>query len=125
MTWFTASVIVAIKPLAESAGPIQVYENNYLIEATDFEEARKKADVIGKSEVSVQDDELTLDGAPAKWVYIGVRKIMTVSNPTPLDLDKDKPLSGTELNYSVYQVADDETLEKLANGGAVTVQYLE
>lgn len=123
MTWFTASVLIAIKPESYAGGPIQVYENMYLLEAATAHDAFQKAKLLGREEAS--DDSLTIDDCPAICSFIGVRKLITVSNPFPLDLKEDRPVSGTEVTYAVYQVADEMAASKLANGEEVDVLYLE
>jgi hypothetical protein len=124
MTWYAASIIQAIRPAAEGEKPIRVYESLYLIEAASEEEAFAESRKIGESE-SAKDDSLTLNGVAAKTVFVGVRKLISVSNPAPLRQKEDRPVSGTELTYSCYEVADEEALKKLAEGERVIVDYVE
>lgn len=125
MTWFTASVLIAIKPQDYVSGSIQVYENMYLIEASTAHDAARKAEALGRQEASITADDLTIDDKPATRVFVGIRKLISVSNPAPLDLDQDRPIDGTEVTYAVYQVADEAALNRLAAGGQVEVLYLE
>jgi hypothetical protein len=124
MTWFTASVLIAIKPKSYAGGAFEVYENMYLLEAPTSSDAYQKAVLLGKEEESI-DDNLKIDDLPAERSFIGIRKIITVSNPYPLDLDEDRPISGTEVTYALYQVADDQIATKLANGEDVDLTYLK
>lgn len=125
MTWFTASVLIAIKPKDYVSGSIQVYENMYLIEASTAHDASRKAEALGHQEASIADDDLTIDAKLATRVFVGIRKLISVSNPEPLDLDQDRPVDGTEVTYAVYQVADEAALARLAEGEQVEVLYLE
>ena len=125
MTWFTASVLIAIKPEGYVSGSIQVYENMYLIEASTAHDAARKAEALGRQEASIADDDLTIDAKLATRVFVGIRKLISVSNPEPLDLDQDRPVDGTEVTYAVYQVADEAALARLAEGEQVEVLYLE
>lgn len=125
MTWYTASVLIAMKPTNYKSGPIEVYENMYLIEAPSSQGAQDKAKELGKEEASIADDGLTIDGVPAVREFVGVRKVVSVSNPPPLDLDADRPTQGTEVTYSLFEVQDQDSLAKLAAGAAVEVRYLE
>jgi hypothetical protein len=124
MTWFTASVLISIKPETYADGPFQVYENMYLVEAATDHDALQKAALLGRKVASISDG-LTIDGIPAMRSFIGVRKLVSVSNPYPLDLDGDRPVSGTELTYALYSITDELTASKLANGEEVGVIYLE
>jgi hypothetical protein len=124
MTWFTASIVIGMKRKDEKGGPIIVLENAVLIEAATSEEARLKAEEIGKTEASL-DDGLTINGAPALRIFAGVRKIINVSNPEPYDLDQDPPTSGTEVTYSEFEVPDEDTLYRLASGDAVDLRYVD
>ncbi len=124
MTWFAASIILGIKPKIGQVESILVYENVVLVEAVCPNEARLKAEEIGEAEAAI-DDGLMLNGLPAERVFSGIRKLVNVSNPPTLDLDKDNPTHGTEVTYSVFEVASEEELRSLANGGEVNVRYVE
>lgn len=124
MTWYAAHIVIGIVPLHESSGPILVHENVVLVEAPSEADALGKANTIGQTEATLQDG-LTVSGVPAKRVFAGIRKLITVSNPEPSDLDQERPSDGTEITYSVYEVSNQEELKKLAAGSAVPVQYVE
>lgn len=125
MTWFTASVLVAIKPHGYTSGPVQVYENMYLVEAPTSSEALAKARKLGVEEAAIIDDGLTIDEEPAFREFVGVRKLINVSNPTPLRQDEDRPTDGTELTYSLYEVEDVQALQELASGNPLRLVYVE
>ena len=96
-----------------------MFEDFYLLEAATRDDAVQEAERIGK-ELAALDDGLTLNGKPAERVYLGIRKLRSVYNPVPLDIDADKPVHGTELTHSYYEVSDFETAIKLGKGeGAV------
>jgi hypothetical protein len=124
MTWFAASIIIGIKPIEDLNGAILVHENIVLIEASDADEAIDKARKIGEAEASI-DDDLTLNGLPARRIFAGVRKLINISNPPPYDMDQDRPTDGTEITYSVYEVPNIEALKRLANGEETEVLYIE
>ena len=113
-----------MRPSGDEKSPIQVYENTILLEASTSEEAMTMAREIGAKEAAL-DDDLTVGDAPAIREFAGVRKLIRVSNPHPLDLDKDRPISGTEISYSLYEVADRSALRALAEGERVRLEYLE
>jgi hypothetical protein len=124
MTWFTVSVLVALKLDESSGGPIAVYENMYLVEASDSAEARAKAQRLGTAEATVKNS-LTIDGKPAHSEFVGVRKIIEVRNPHPLDPSSDRPTDGTEVTYSLYEVSGEHALTQLADGQEVDLRYVE
>jgi hypothetical protein len=125
MTWYTASVLISIKPEDYTSGPIQVYENMYLVEASTADDAIKIAEELGRQEGSIDDDGLTIDGKPATRTYEGIRKLISISNPVPFNMDGDPPTNGTEVTYALYQLADESAVAKLASGEEVEIVYIE
>lgn len=115
---------MGIMPIKQSLGSVLVHENMVLIEAQSEFDALRKAKAIGQTETALQD-ELSLDGVPAKRVFAGIRKVVVISNPDTGNLDQDRPSDGTEISYSVYKVSSQEELRQLAEGAEVTVQYVE
>lgn len=124
MTWYTASIIMSIRTIEPTQTEIPVYENFVLIEGKTPEEALRKAVEIGENEEKYNDD-MTINDKPAKMVYEGIRKLINVSNPDQLDLDNDRPISGTELTYSQYVLENEEQLDDLINGRELLVKYIE
>lgn len=124
MTWYAASIIIGIRSHQQGDAPLLVHENVVLIEAATPKEAIAKASDIGKVEAAL-DDGLTINGRPANRVFAGVRKVINISNPDSLDLDRDRPTSGSEITYSVFQVENESALRKLAEGEKVEIEYLE
>ena len=124
MTWYAAHIVIGIMAKQKTAEPILVHENVVLVEAPSEADALGKAKIIGQTEAALQDD-LILHGVPAKRVFAGIRKLVTVSNPETGDLDQDRPSNGTEITYSIYKVANEEELKKLAAGSEVSVKYVE
>ena len=123
MTWYAVHALVAMKRV-DSVGPISVYENIFLVEAKDSNDAVSLGQSMAKVEADIEDD-LTIDGVQAVRSFAGIRKVITISNPEPLDLDQDRPVSGTEITYSEYEVDSEDELRKLAAGEQVTVRYVD
>lgn len=124
MTWYVASIIMSVKTKQAEQREIPVYENFVLIEGRSQEEALQKAIRIGKKDEEYNSD-MTLDNQPAKMSFEGIRKLINISNPEPLDLDNDRPDTGTELSYSQYLVRSKNQLKKLVDGKQVTIRYVE
>lgn len=123
MTWYAASIIMGMKLVGEEKYPIRVYENVVLFEG-DKKDVLNKAKTYAEKEARANDD-LRIEGKSAKMVYVGIRKLINISNPEPLDIDKDQPVDGTEITYSEFEILDEDSLRLLAQGEAVTLTYIE
>lgn len=123
MTWFAVHALVALKKHTPS-WPTLVNENIFLVEATHVEQAVSEGSRMAMLEVAVEDG-LTIDNEPATRIFVGVRKVVAISNPEHLDLDQVPPVSGTEVTYSEYEVASEEDLQRLANGLSVVLRYVD
>lgn len=124
MPWFTASLITAIKTVSQPQKNIPVFEDFFLIEAEDKEKAIREAEYIGQQQASL-DDGICLDGKSAKRIFLGVRKIRSIYNPAPYDIDSDKPVHGTELTHSYFEVKDLRDATRLAKGEPVGILYID
>ena len=124
MTWFAASVIVAVKLKKGKQKKFPVFENVYLIEAKSARQAQGRAKEIGKREQGA-DNSLTLDDEPAEMVFVGVRKIVTIANQFPLSQDASRPRHGTEVTYSLLELDRARDVLKLARGSPVSLLYKE
>jgi hypothetical protein len=126
MTWYAASIIIAFRTKQKDGSPILVHENVILIEAPNDDEAMAKAKTAGQNQVQPGvSKKLRIGNRSARLEFVGVRKLITVSNPSPLSQDEHRPVDGTEVTYSRFEVADDDTLVRLANGDEVTLSYIE
>jgi hypothetical protein len=126
MNWYAASIIIAFRTEQKGGSPILVHENVILIEAPNDDEAMAKAKRAGENQVQPGASEtLRVANRPAHLEFIGVRKLITVSNPWPLSQDKDRPVDGTEVTYSSFELPDEDALTRLSNGGDVTLRYIE
>lgn len=124
MTWFVASVLTAIRNVDKTEEKVPVFEDFFLVEADAREQALQEAEKIGREVASLQDG-LSLDGKPAERIFLGIRKLRSVYNPAPFDIDEDQPVHGTELTHSYYEVDDFESAIKLGRGECVQVTYLD
>jgi hypothetical protein len=124
MSWYAAHIVVSIRPIKPRKGEILVWENVVLIEARSNDDAEDKARKYGKASI-VEDKTRKIDGEPAETSFLGVRKIISVSNPWPLTQKGDRPVDGTEITYSRFTVKDKRALAKLVNGDGTVVRYIE
>ena len=126
MTWYAAHIIIAFRTERKDGAPILVHENVILIEAPNEDEAMEKAKAAGEFQVQPDASEgLRIGNRAARVEFIGVRKLISVSNPSPLSQDRDRPVDGTEVTYSCFELADEEALMRLSNGDDVTLRYVE
>lgn len=123
MTWYAVHALIALRK-EDASSPIPVYENIFLVEAENVSKAKNIGTAFAMQEVSVED-ELLVSGVPAKRDFLGIRKIVNVSNPEHMDLDQDRPVSGTEITYFEYEVDSNESLEKMVNGEPVWLRCVD
>jgi hypothetical protein len=121
MPWFAASVIMHIRYKDGIQDKYPVWENVLLIDAPTSEEALQKAERAGREREGDSDGSLTWEGRPAEWVYSGIRKLITVSNPNSIE---NIPDDGAEVSYSEFEVPDDISLSRLVKGEEVPVLYV-
>jgi hypothetical protein len=122
MAWYAASVIMYVRYKDGIQDKYPVWENVLLINSASIDEALQKAERIGKDREGDSDGSLTWGGRPAEWIYAGIRKLMTVSNPNDVN---NVPDDGAEITYSEFEVANQESLRKLVEGQEVAIQYIE
>ena len=124
MTWYAASIVMAIRPKSGYLpGGISVHENVVLFEAGSPEAAAGKATQYAKAEQGAHDD-LMVNDEPAEMLFVGIRKLVNISNPHPASLDDDPPRERTEVTYSEFELKDETELKKLVAGQDVTVTYV-
>lgn len=124
MTWYAASLIETVVVLDGEQSSFPVYENVILLEAKTPSQAHSQAKKIGQQE-ALGEENLKLDGKLAKRVFVGVRKLMTISNPFPMEQDTEPPVSETEITYSEFELTTFKDVESLAAGAAIVVNYVK
>jgi hypothetical protein len=101
------------------------YENVYLVRARTPAEARRKGEVRGRGEV-IEDETLRWDRSPARYVYGGVRKVISCEANVPRPGDGVRVIGdGDEATYSVFIVPNRAALRRLVSGESVTLEYAE
>ncbi|MCR4532752.1 hypothetical protein [Acinetobacter venetianus] len=85
------------------------------------EKIEKQINIINAAGV----DGVRYYGKNAKEYFLGVRKIKTIFNEPPLDMDEDPPADGTELTHSYMTVKSLKDARRLAEGKAVYVHYID
>ena len=126
MSWFAAHCVSYVKFLdGEPQDRYQLEENIVLVQAEGFDEAKKLGIEIGKS--CYAHGELTADGRPAKYEFIGVRKVIEVSAiaTLPAPSPEWRPGSGAELSYSTYATRDEASMRAFARGESAELECLD
>ncbi len=119
MNWYAGHIVMCLELNHDPQEAFMVYENVVLIGAESPEEAMRKAEAQGRSEEEGPDDSTTLDGKPARWMFAGVRKVVScLCYP-----DGEKPGDGDELTYNTYYLKSLDEVAKLARGESVTLEY--
>ncbi len=123
--WYAASVVLFFRRKAGRQRSFPVWENVYLIKAGSHDEARQRAEALGRANAG--QDGIELNGKPVELVYGGVRKVVTcAANPAlPGESTVTKFHDGVEATYSSFVVKSKADLEKLINGKQVEIQYDE
>jgi hypothetical protein len=115
MRWYAAHLIQYFKHRKGKQKSYCVWENIVLVRAANFEEARAKAEQIGKQEEAYDDKSLTIGGHPAKLVFAGVRKVVECVDP------ESRPGEGTEVSYTEMELPSETAIRKLVGGEPVSV----
>jgi hypothetical protein len=124
-SYYIAHVIIWVRYKDGNQNEYPVWENIYIIKADSDEEAREKAEREGRAYPS-SDDDLTVDGRPAEWIYGGVRKVIHSISGNSINVEIDLMLEDVaELTWNEFTVPDKESLDKLISGEPVNIRYDE
>jgi hypothetical protein len=101
---------------------IPVWENIHLIEAPNEQTLRARCQAIGQSGEGDSDGSFHWNDEPARWVYKGVRKVITIEN---LDDLSNLPGNGCEITYSTLVFSDTSSLEEFLRGSATQATIVD
>ncbi|MDD5273180.1 MAG: hypothetical protein PHU14_10720 [Methylovulum sp.] len=121
MTWFVASIVSYFEVIGESQSEFPIYEDFYLFEANSKVELDNKIKETMQGINAAGTSGINFDGKPAIQKCAGVRKIRSVYNEPPLDMDQDRPGDGTELTHSFLIASSLKDVELYAQGAAVSL----
>ena len=120
MTWYAADIIMSVRADISNQSRYPVFCNVVLVSAESDLSAWEKAEKYGLEEAAL-DDELTLDGIPAKMVFEGVRKLVEVVSLNGVGEEIE---SGSELTYFRMEANSIEVIEKIAGGDDVEIKIV-
>lgn len=111
MTWYAAHIVMQIASANEER--IVAWENIVLIEADDTAQAFANADSHGYASEGDSDGTMTWEGVPARFVYRGTRRLVSLSNPTDI---YNAPSNGCELTYLQINLPSEQALQDFLDG---------
>lgn len=119
MPWYAAHLILStvFKDGLQDRYPAR--EDVVLIEADSPPDAFEKAKGLGKGREGDEGGTYRCDDRKATWTFVGVRKLVECEGYV------DRPADGAELTYSLLEVPDRESLQRLAKGEEAAVTYRE
>jgi Domain of unknown function (DUF4288) len=119
-TKYAAHLVLAIKWRDGPQPSIPLFENVRLVYAESDADAHRLACALGRQEEEdLTDDGLRWDGRPARYEFVGVRKLIECR---PAD---GRLGHGAEVTYSQLTVRTEDDLKKFAAGQPVEVLYQE
>jgi len=122
MTWYAVSAVVVFRLKEGPQNIWPIWENVYLVSAGSPEEAESKAVVLAKQTEGDDDGSLTYRGRAATREFCGIRKVITVKNPTG---PNDDPADGAEITFSEMELASERDLDAFVEGNPVSLRCIE
>ena len=120
MAWYAAHSIIYFQMTDGQQDEFQVYENVFLVHADTPDEAWAKARKFARRDEGDDSESLRVGDRPARRVYGGIRKVVSVCHERP-----DGQLGdGDEVTYSEFVLTDRAALEKLIGGEDVDLLYV-
>lgn len=117
MKWFAAHIILAVKLKDRAQKKFPVWENIVLVEAKSEKEALRKAETHGRAEEGDDDGSFRWGGKPARWVFMGVRKLTECATLA------DRVEDGTEVSFNELELDSEAAVEQLASGRPTPAKY--
>lgn len=109
MAWYAAHIVMRVEFRTGTQEKFPVWENIVLIESKTEDEAKAKAKEIGIAQQGDSGGTFYWEDVPAKWVYCGTRKLITLASP---EVGTNIPVSGTEITYSTLEFSSQESLNR-------------
>lgn len=121
MTWFVVSIASTIELLAPKKS-IQFMRTSTYSRRTlrlSFKKIKSTMQIIDSA------GDCTYQGSPAKQKCLGTRKVRSIYNPPPSDLDSSPPSDGTELSHSFFIASSLKDAEDFAQGKSVLLKCVD
>ncbi|WP_374334352.1 hypothetical protein [Leeia sp.] len=125
MTWVVASFVSIIEWGDAAQDSFPIIEDNHLFEVHSQTELDDKLAARVNAINTQGASGVYYDGKPATQRCLGVRKVKTICNAPPLDMDIDPPAHGTELSYTYLEASSKADAEHYADGEAVSLYRVD
>jgi hypothetical protein len=119
VTWYAAHAIMYFELTDGPQDGFQVYENIFLVQAATPDEGFAKARELARRDEGDNSGSLRVGNRPAKLVFGGIRKLITVLHERSEQLG-----DGDEITYSELVVPDREALRRLIDDEDCEVLYV-
>ena len=126
MTWYAAHSIMYVKFKDGNQDKYPIWENIILIEASSSDEAWDKAEIRAREDEDEDENprgESFWEGRPFKFVFAGIRKLVSCMDKEIFLNEENSPTHGTEITYSQMEFPDFDSLSKFLKGEEVSVKY--
>ena len=120
MPWYAAHAVMYFELTDGPQDRFQVHENVFLVEAATPKEGFAKAREFARRDEGDSSGSLRVGGRPARMVFGGIRKMMTVLH----ERSEEDVRDGDEITYSEMVVPDREALLQLIGNEDVDVLYI-
>lgn len=120
MPWYAAHAILYFELTDGPQDRFQVYENVFLVRADTPADGYAKARAVARRDEGDDRGSLRVGDRPARRVFAGIRKLITVSHTSSGDQLGD----GDEVTYSELVVGDREAVRRLVANEDVEVLYI-
>jgi hypothetical protein len=121
MPWYAAHIVMGVKFKSGIQNKYPVWENIYLIEGRDETEALHKAKLIGVGDQGDSEGSFRWDDVPSTWVFLGVRKIVSISNKE----SGAEPCDGSEITYNTLEFKNKASLDKFMSCDVTSALVLD
>ena len=122
MAWYGVHVVMAVRFKDGNQNDFPAWENVYLVEAGNSDEAEQKAVSIGRSREGDSSGTFQWNGRPASWKFAGIRRAIEISN----DRSKEnEPGDGAEVTYQTIAFRDEKDLQAYVSGEQITLTVVD
>jgi Domain of unknown function (DUF4288) len=80
MPWFAAHAVMYVKFKDGNQDSYPVWENVFLIDAVDGEEAHARATARARADQGDSNGSMTWEGRAGEWVFAGLHKVLSVDH---------------------------------------------
>lgn len=122
MAWYGVHVLLVVEFKDGQQTTYPAWDNVYLVQAADGDEAAQKGEAIGKLNEGDARGTFLWDERPATWVSRGVRKIVDVFNPSSVGNGVG---SGIEVPYQTLEFKSRTDLEAFLKGDPVNSMIID